>query len=354
MRHRSGGGLVLAAGATIGILVIVVIAALIYRALPDRKGCGNVSIATPSAGQIINSAVKVSVNAENPSCIKSVGYKIDGNRFAAPSLNLFETTLDPAAIKAQFPSMTDGEHELSISVETESGENLSDRVTVKIVFPDTDADIRLDEIRGLAINLATRINEQGEIFKFDTGFLERIRAATRDFKQVDVFPTAESNRIDIRKASDSSGVPPALLFVLAASRSRFDQNQAMPGCGVDPNGAGLWKLPRAVLAQYGQGNAADPKAVAESVASHLKDLMGGEKDDFIYAVACFGESSRRIGEIAERAGASERRDIWSLVKSGVVTEEEGSRVVCFFAAGIVAENPDRFGLNTKSIREVYR
>jgi hypothetical protein len=356
LRRNVGFSPVLVASAMVGALLIVVIAALIYRLIPNGKDCGGVSIISPAAGQVISAAVKVRVNAENQSCIRSISYLINGNRFAAPSPNLFEATLDPAAIKAQFPSMTDGEHELSISVETEpeTAGGLSDRVMVKIDFPDEDGDIRLEEIRGLAVNLATRINEQGEIFEFDTEFLERIRAATREFKQVDVYPAAENNRIDIRKASDSSGLPSALLFVLAASRSRFDQNQAMPGCGVDPNGAGLWKLPRAVLARYGQGNAGDPKSIAESVASHLKDLMGGERDDFIYAVACFGESSRRIGEIAERADASKRRNPWSLVKSGVVTEEEANRVVCFFAAGIVAENPNKFGLNAKSIREVYR
>jgi hypothetical protein len=169
-----------------------------------------------------------------------------------------------------------------------------------------------------------------------------------------MFTDAERFGPDIRRASNVAGIPPQLMFVLAASRSRFREGgQGSDGCGVDPNGVGIFRFPRAVMAQVGEPGAIDNEAVTRVAAKHVRDMIAGQRDDFFYAVACFGEPGQRLGEIFQRNDQQARRNFYDLVKRGEIRPEESSRVVCFFAAGIVAENPDRFGINTKSLVEVY-
>src|SRR5262249_51445585 len=167
--------------AAAGMLVLTILGGLIYIIIFKRENCGSVSIESPSARETISSPVKVRVRADNPACIKSVSYRIDGSQFAKPSPDLFEATLDPAEIKARFPGMADGEHELSIMVETgpEGAQSQAERVSVKIVFPDHNNGFGLGEIRGMVEKLAGRINGRGEIFVFDEKFLEQIRDAVR-------------------------------------------------------------------------------------------------------------------------------------------------------------------------------
>jgi hypothetical protein len=40
-----------------------------------------------------------------------------------------------------------------------------------------------------------------------------------------------------------------------------------------------------------------------------------------------------------------RRDLMKIVKSGVLTGEQVDSIARFFAAGIVGENPQKFGLD---------
>lgn len=70
----------------------------------------------------------------------------------------------------------------------------------------------------------------------------------------------------------------------------------------------------------------------------------------MYAVACFGESNEEAGRIAQRVpDANQRRNFWLSARAGGLTQDEVSRVVCFMAAGIVAQNPTRFGINSESL-----
>jgi len=148
------------------------------------------------------------------------------------------------------------------------------------------------------------------------------------------------------------------MFLLAASRSAFSAGQTIGGqlyesCGVDPDGAGAFKVPRSIMNQFGEKAAVDHETVTRVAARHLKELIQGQRDDFLYAVACFGEPSARIGDIFQRNDPQARRNFYDLVEKGEIRPEESKRVVCFFAAGIVAENPDKFGINVRSFVDIY-
>jgi len=347
---------VMIAVATTGVLLFVLIAALIYRLWPkegEGGGCGNVKIANPSSDETISGPVTMSVTAERPECIKSVSYRIDGRQFANSSLSAFEATLDPIALKQEFPDLADGEHELSISARPTAGQSalITDSVRVKIKFPDSGGEVSLKEIREMVEKLAIRINQRGEIFDDDS--LRQIRDATRMY-QTDMSADAERLRPEIRRAANVAGIPAQLMFVLAGSRSRFKEDQAVAGCGAAPNGLGVLKVPPALMIQFGEDTISDQRKTAEVAAKHLKEMMGGQGENFIYAVACFGQSRARIGEIEQRNDQQARRNFWALAGKGEITAEEARRAVCFFASGIVAENPEKFGLTTaKSFVEIY-
>ncbi|MCI0336645.1 MAG: FHA domain-containing protein [Acidobacteria bacterium] len=343
----------------VGIIVFGIIGATLFwdKIREGRGDCGSARIVNPPSGAIISEAVTVRIRPDNPECIRSVSYKIDGHEFANSSPGSFETTLDPAKIRAILPYLSDGEHRLSIVVENESGvvKEIAESISLTLDLPDEDGEIGLDKIRSMVETLTTEITSLGGALEFEEEFLQRIRQATGEFR-ADVIPEAEAHRLEIRKAFNDAGINYILGFILAGSRSRFKDDQAMSGCGVDPNSVGILKVPHTVIAQYSQSNSKDSTAAVEVGARHLKGLMDsfGETEDFIYAVACFGKPAARAGGITQLTSPHERRNFWKLVKKNLITSDEANRVVCFFAAGIVAENPDKFGLNTKSLREVYR
>jgi hypothetical protein len=345
------------AAASAAALIVIVIVLTLIKLVTAGGDCGTVKIVSPLSGATISEPVKVLVEADQSACVSSVSYRFAGVEFAKPETGIFETRLDPRALReklSDLPDLVDGDYELSIAVETQTGQMdaEADSIRVRIEFPDPATEIALEKIREMAEKLATRINQRGEIFVFDDEFLSQIRSATRAYR-TDMFTGAESLGADIRRTSNSVGIPSQLMFLLAASRSRFSTDQAAEGCGVDPGGAGAFKVPRSIMNQFGANAAVDHETVTQVAARHLKELIQGQRDDFLYAVACFGEPSARIGDIFQRNDQQARRNFHGLVARGEIRPEESQRVVCFFAAGIVAENPDKFGINARSFVDIY-
>jgi Big-like domain-containing protein len=341
-----------------GMLIVIVIVLTLIKLVTVGSECGSVKIASPSSGATIRGSVKVAVEAEQPPCIASVSYSLAGVEFAKSEAGIFETELDPIALKEKLPESIAGEYDLTITVETNTGrtEPRADSVKVKIEFPDAEAELSLEKIREMSEKLATRINQRGEIFVFADEFLDQIRSATRSFR-TDMFIGAEGLGANIRRTSNSVGIPSQLMFLLAASRSRFSTNQVtdqeLDGCGVDPDGSGAFKVPRSIMNQFGVKAAVDQETVTQVAARHLKELIQGQRDDFLYAIACFGEPSARIGDLFQRNDPQARRNFYQLVERGEIRPEESKRVICFFAAGIVAENPEKFGVKARSFVDIY-
>src|SRR5262249_17037698 len=152
-----------------------------------------------------------------------------------------------------------------------------------------------------------------------------------------------------RTFGNDAGLKDLFGYLLAMSRSRFIDGVSVNGCGVSSDSIGLWRLPPRVIQQYAPAGA-DSKQEVWIAANHFKDMLGSFDGDegFMYAVACFGESSARAGEIVQRApDPNIRRNFWNLGRTNVLMPDEVNRVVCFIAAGIVAENPQSFGLKSR-------
>ena len=66
------------------------------------------------------------------------------------------------------------------------------------------------------------------------------------------------------------------------------------------------------------------------------DLFAG---DTLYALACYGMTPKDAAQWRDQLPV-DRRDLWKVINS----PEQRERLTRFFAAGIVGENPQRFGL----------
>ena len=83
----------------------------------------------------------------------------------------------------------------------------------------------------------------------------------------------------------------------------------------------------------------------------MKALVYGVFDgDPVYSAAAFGKSPQEAAAWKASLPAN-RSDIWNVIKSA----PEREQLIRFFAAGIVAENPARFGLKKdRQLDELYK
>lgn len=212
--------------------------------------------------------------------------------------------------------------------------------------------LSLSEVEELSRRLAVQISPRSG-YVFAREFVEQVSLRTRDYLDEGFSQRALVYRDVVNEAFvGEQGLDAALGFVTAFSRSRFalsnddsrDENRA----GQDADGEGLWRLPSPLVQSTGYlGRCrtgtladADQRCSAAVAAAYMKfldvDLFAG---DFVYAVACFGQLPHEAARFREGPG-DDRRDFWKVLESPAQRE----RVVSFFAAGIVGENPQRFGL----------
>ena len=141
-------------------------------------------------------------------------------------------------------------------------------------------------------------------------------------------------------------------FVLAMSRSRFDPKK-------NGDGEGLWQMSNAFVTANaynglcGAETLSDPSqnCAAKASALYMKAIVYGVfGGDSIYSAAAFGKSPQEAAAWKATLPAN-RSDVWNSIK----TAPERDAIVRFFAAGIVAENPQKFGLKKdRPLSELYR
>jgi hypothetical protein len=191
----------------------------------------------------------------------------------------------------------------------------------------------------------------GGDFVFEPEFINRIRTQTNAY-HTDFYSAAEQRRFDINPTFRiDAGLSELFGYILALSRSRFVAGGIVNGCGVDSDGVGLWRLPQRILRQY-PNKCADSNRDVCIAANHFSELLSifDGPEGFMYAVACFGESNDRAGRVLDRLpDANLRRNFWASARASSMTQDEVSRVVCFMAAGIVAQNPKPFGIDSQSL-----
>ena len=205
---------------------------------------------------------------------------------------------------------------------------------------------------GNAQILAAKISPKN--YKFDPAFVALIGGYVNEYKTAAGYYARARNYRDAidKEFVNVQGLPPVFGYVMAMSRTRFLEN----------NGD-VWGLPNSIVKGERVGssdtestNTSASTKVAASYIRGLWDLFG--KEGFMYVVACYGMSLDEAGEVQQRLEAKDptgegRYDFWSMKNMGVVKGEQVERVARFFAAGIVSENPQQYGLNEPPLSTLY-
>ena len=185
--------------------------------------------------------------------------------------------------------------------------------------------------------------------------LHQIEARTPDYVAAGFYNRARVFRDVINDSFiNENGLEPPLGYILAMSRSNFNLSPTRPA---NTQGDGLWRVPLALaqsagyLGRCGTATLTDQnqKCAALVAAAYMKslevDLFGG---DPLYGVVCFGMTTKEAAQWRDTLPA-DRRDLWKVINSA----EQRERLTRFFAAGIVGENPQQFGLTDSPLSNLY-
>ncbi len=373
----SGGSnkLLLIAGAMFFAAIIFVgLGVVIYLMLGGSSCDARATIISPETGDIIYEATEVQVEVSDSACVSQVIFTLQDIEIASVRQPPFGTTIDPA----EFPDLSDGfDHPLGIILVDTEGKRIPQTSPVFLAFetrevekPPVDItggdtggpaptatpkkqDATLIEVHEMAKALTKQIPNAANINVSNKEFLQEIQKATSEFVQSGYFNRAAAYRDAINVAwAREQNLDASLGFFLAMSRSKFINEKS----GADE---GLWKMSREFVTENGYGGMCgdepldDPSqnCAAKASALYMKALVFGVFDgDVLYSVAAFGKSPQEAGTWKNSLPA-DRTDIWNSIK----TPEERQKLVRFFAAALVTENPPKFGLSDdRPLSELYR
>ena len=353
-----------------GLLLTGIVGGILWYS--SSRGCrATVRFTNPQSGAVLKSAIPIRVEAENTDCVDRVIYELDGVKVASSEIAPYEATLDPADISG----LTPGNHVLTVTVEDAKGNRTvqPDEVvlgfeTAKALDPKETEDksssndsgdrqnalqgqrLSAVEIKEMTDRLLKELSPKRE-YTLDRELLHQIDARTAEYASAGFYSRARPFRDVINDSFvNQQGLEKPVGFILAMSRSNFSVSLSSPND--TSQGLGLWRVPQTLAQSAGYTGQCgtltladkDQKCSAIVAAAYLKalevDLFGG---DILYAVACFGMDPKAAAQWRDQL-PPDRRDVWNVIKSS----EQRDRAARFLAAGIVAENPQRFGLETET------
>lgn len=367
---------ILIAGIVGGLALVCVVAAGAFY-LTRGSGChARALVITPEAGDTITQPVDIEVQSQDTQCVAAAVFTLDGNEVARTEEQPFTAKLDPK----EFPELSDGfEHDLQIVLIDENGEKIAQPEAVQLAFdtravdkPETTTPeitqvgdqgqqnaprkvtgATLLDVKDMSTQLLKKYPSSAAYSVANMQFLQAIQKATAEYAKDGYFQRAAAYRDAINVAYvQEQNLDAGLGFMLAMSRSNF--NPARQGTD-----EGLWRMSsdfasaNGYTGQCGTETLSDPSqnCAAKASALYMKAIVFGVFDgDVIYSVAAFGKSPADAGTWKATLPAN-RSDIWNSIR----TPQERDQVVRFFAAGIVAENPQKFGLTKdRPLSEMYR
>jgi pSer/pThr/pTyr-binding forkhead associated (FHA) protein len=361
-------------GAVCGLAVVfVVAAAYVFISGRETSTCdATARIVSPVNGEIISQETEIKVEVKNSACVSVVHVMLNGKSIADLTVEPYTAQIDPK----NYPELADGGlYALQIVLEDGQGNQIPQSREVALQFetkevatPTPTATAQVSPMPTVAGGKqVTLIDVQkmtaGVVGKFTGGnfrynlsnpeFLAEVRKRTAEYSSAEgYFERALAykdviNQSFVRdKALDAS-----LPYILAMSRSKFT---------LDKQGAneGLWQMTN----DFATANAynvicANPSlsdttqdCAAKAAALYMEDLVVKTFDgDIVYAVAAFGKTTQDAN-LWKATLPAERSDFWKVITDPAQRE----LVARFFAAAIVAENPQRFGLKKeRRISELY-
>lgn len=365
--------LMIAGGAVLIAVVVVGVAGAIYYRSTTSSCSARAQILSPEAGETLFEPTEVEINLENADCVVNAVFTLNGEEFASSDQPPFTVTLDPK----DHPELADGfDHKLGVILIDDTGTRIPQASEVllaletrkvekpeeKPVGPETrpepgppapkGKEVSLIEIQEMANKMVKQFSGGHRYNVSDKQFLQEVQKRTAEYAQEGYFERASKYRDPLNVAFvREQNLDAPLGYMLAMSRSKFEPKR---------HGAndGLWQMdPEFVKANAYDGTCgglaiSEPTqyCAARAAAMYMKAIVFGVFDgDAIYSAAVFGKSPADASAWKTSLPAN-RVDVWNTIK----TAPEREQLVRFFAAGIVAENPQKFGLKRdKPISSLY-
>lgn len=373
-QSAGSGKMLLIAGGVCGLAVVCVAAVVIIYYLSGSSCDASAVITSPEPGDSISTTTEITVDIKNGGCVAKAVYFVDGIEFASSSESPFGASINPK----NHGDLADGlDHSLSVVLIDEDGNAIPQSNPVLLAFetreiakpsPETDVvqtdgtqtnlptkgkEVSLIDIQEMTKRLAKQFPSGSNYNVSNKQFLQEIQKKTSEYAQEGYFERASKYRDAINVAYvREQNLDAPLGYMLAMSRSKFDPAKQ----GKDE---GLWRMSNDFVTANGYNGLcgtetiADPSqnCAAKASALYMKAIVFGVFDgDVILSAAAFGKSSSDAGAWKASLPAN-RTDVWNSIK----TPQEREQLVRFFAAGIVAENPQKFGLKKdRPLSELYR
>ncbi len=360
------------AGATVGLAAICVVGAVVYSYSGTSKCEAKTVITKPDNGETITKKTEIETESENAECVSRAIFLINGREFADATEQPFTATLDPA----QFPELADGSlPNIQIVLEDDEGNKIIQPSEIALQFETTEIEpppvevvenktptptpaksggtkVSGGDAQEMSKNLLKEFSGSSN-YKFDSQFLSEVNKKTGEYLSDGFYARAAAYKDVISVAFvQERNLDAPLGFLLAMSRSQFKPQK---------NGAdeGLWQMNPTFAAEIGATGLcgtetlsdASQNCASKAASLYLKSLvLEVFEGDVIYSVAAFGKSPQEAN-IWKGTLPADRSDFWKVIKDAKQREQ----VARFFAAGIVAENPQKFGLKKdRPISELYK
>jgi hypothetical protein len=361
---KGSKNLVLVFGIIAAVVLLCVVGGAATFYFGRKPKCNAKALITkPETGDTIANPTDVEVDAEDTECVAKAVFTLDGVEIASAESEPYAATLDPG----QYPELADGlDHSLQIVLLDENGDQIGQPVPVMLAFetrkiqadptpeitqtntPSTpgsgnkSTSVSLLDIQQMAVALVKQFRNAPNYKISDKTFLQEIQKRTSEYALAGYSARANAYRDAINFAYvRENNVDAPLGFILAMSRSKFVPNK-------QGDSEGLWQMSGEFVntnkynGSCGTETLSDPSqnCAAKASALYMKAIVYGVFDgDPVYSAVAFGKSPQDAGAWKATLPA-DRSDLWNVIK----TPPERDQLIRFFAAGIVAENPQRFGL----------
>ncbi|MDQ6788562.1 MAG: FHA domain-containing protein [Acidobacteriota bacterium] len=364
------------AGVVGGLAIVFVVGALLFYFFyaSPAKCEAKARIVKPENGDTISEPTDIKIETADADCATRAIFLVNGVEFADADEQPFKATIDPK----KFPDLANGSLQaLQIVLEDEDGNKIVQPTEVALAFEtieiatptptpeaevaenatpvpkqDKSGKVSLIETQEMTKRLLKEFSGNSQ-YVFNQQFLQEVQKKTAEYTSSEgYFARAQPFKDQINGAFvREQNLDPPLGFILAMSRSQFK----LQAQGAEE---GLWRMNRdfATANSYngfcGAETLSDASqnCAAKAASLYLKALiLSVFEGDTIYAVAAYGKSPQEAS-IWKTTLPADRKDFWSVIKDAKQRDE----VVRFFAAGLVAENPQKFGLKKdRPISELY-
>lgn len=359
-------------GVVCGLALVAVVVAVAVSFSGGGKCEAKATITSPESGDTIKKETDIEVESENDDCASKAVFLMDGKEFASVSEKPFKSSLDPA----QFADPSDdGTHSLKIALIDENGEKIIQPGEIELYFDTLATPTPTPEPTATPVNKPTPKTMTGKTasvietqemcqtllsefkglpkYRLDPQFLQEVQKKTAEYASDGYFARAQNYSEQIKVGYiQGAGLDAPLGFILAMSRTQFK----VPNGGATEEG--LWRMKTELVTANGYNGTCEGEAIsdgkqncaARASALYMKAMLINVFDNnLVYAVSAFGMSTQDAA-IWKNSLPPNAIDFWNVMKPA-----QRDEIVRFFAAGIVAENPQKFGLKKDApISNLYR